>query len=574
MQPAETYRFGPFIVDTARMALIEGGRELELRPKAFNVLLRLLENSGRVVTKDELVEAVWPNVIVNDDALAQCVRDIRKAIGDTEQRYIRTQARRGYIFVHPVIVSGPSAGPAYRSLAVLPFDADDAVDSYLAEGLAEATINSLAKLSGLRVAPRPSVWRYRGSTMDPTDIGRALNVEALLTGRISKGDRQWRLQLDLLDVVRAAQVWGAVYEGDTSKLVSLQTGALGDLAGALRGQLTEEESAALKRPLTDDPDAYDAYLRSRHGWDQRSEAGLRHGIKYLLQAIKADANFAAAHSALAHCYVSIGQAGYIAPAEAYPIGQRHASRALELDPSLAEARVLLGRVHLYYERDWTAAETEFQRGLAVEPNYAVGHEWYSVFLMAAGRPAEAFRALQDARRLDPLSLSIVATAGWIHYLSGQYDQAVKQLTFVLETNNAFRPAHLWLARTYLELGKFDEAMAEFEWVTDNSPGWGMAIAERGFAEGSTGRREAALASLGELEQLSASRFVSPFSFALIHAGLDDARAALTCLEKAFSERSNWLVYLRLDPRWNRLRPDPGFQDLVARMCFPDTNEPE
>ena len=568
MQTAASYRFGPFVLDTARMALMQGDREIELRPKAFETLLMLLRHSGRVVSKDELVAAVWPDVIVNDDALAQCVRDVRKAIADTDQGYIRTLPRRGYMFVHPVVPVVARSATMLRSIAVLPFEADGPANSYLADGLAEATINGLVQLRGLRVAPRTSVFRYRGSTTKPQDIGRELGVEAVVTARVSHRDERLSVQLDLVDVVHGAQVWGAVYQGSASELVHLHRRILRDLSLALEVPSSQEETGKLDRQMSENSDAYRAYLQGRHSWNQRSEEGFAQAIERFQLATEIDPRFAAAHSGLADCYASMGKASYIPPAEAFPAARWHATKALELDPSLSEPLASLGFVKLYFEWDWAAAEAEFQRAVALDPNYAVSHEWYSVFLLIAGRQTEAIREIQLAHRLDPLSMSINSTLGFHYYYAAQYDDAAKQLRFVLEMTKDFSPAHLWLGRTYQELGRLEEALEEFRWVGERAPQWCVAVAARGFVAGIAGRSEEARSSLAELKSLSGHRFVTSYSVALVHAGLGDNDAAFASLDRAFDERSNWLVWLRLDPRWKRLRSDARFEELVGRMHFP------
>ena len=264
----------------------------------------------------------------------------------------------------------------------------------------------------------------------------------------------------------------------------------------------------------------------------------------------------------------MGKASYIPPAEAFPAARWHATKALELDPSLSEPLASLGFVKLYFEWDWAAAEAEFQRAVALDPNYAVSHEWYSVFLLIAGRQTEAIREIQLAHRLDPLSMSINSTLGFHYYYAAQYDDAAKQLRFVLEMTKDFSPAHLWLGRTYQELGRLEEALEEFRWVGERAPQWCVAVAARGFVAGIAGRSEEARSSLAELKSLSGHRFVTSYSVALVHAGLGDNDAAFASLDRAFDERSNWLVWLRLDPRWKRLRSDARFEELVGRMHFP------
>lgn len=437
MQPDEGYSFGPFSLDTARLVLLRGSDEVRLRPKALETLLVLLRNPGRVVSKDELVEAVWPDVIVNDDALAQCVRDVRKAIEDTDGSYIRTVARRGYMFVHPVVAGGaPGTGQG------------------------------------------------------------------------------------------------------------------------------------LEPQITANSDAHRSYLLGRQLWSRRSEAGWRDAIRHFQSAIALDRGFAAAYAAIADCYVSMGKASNLPPAEAFPAAKWHAQRAVELDPRLFEPLASLGFVSLYFEWDWPAADRQFQQAIALGPTYSVTREWYSVFLMATGRKTEGLKQIQLALRIDPLSPAINSTLAFHHYHSGRYDEAAKQFAIALEMSRDFPPARFWLGRTYQELGQFEEAIREFRWIADNQCGWPVAIAALGHAAGIAGRRTEAIEALEELHRLSATKYVTSYCIALVHAGLGDRDSAFAALFRAFEERSNWMVWLRHDPRWTPLRDDARFSDLVTRIGFP------
>ena len=453
-------------------------------------------------------------------------------------------------------------------MAVLPFLSDSPGNNYLGDGLTEATVNGLVQLQALRVAPRTNTLRYKGSAVRPKDAGRELDVAAVVTGSVTQQDGRLRIQVDLVDVARDSQIWGAVYQGDASELVHLQTRILQDLPHALRISLSDQESRRIARQPTANADAYRAYLQGRYEWSQRSEAGLKRGIERFQQAVVIDPQFAAAHSGLADSYSILGYLSYLSPAETFPEARRHATKALELDASLAEAHASLGFVKLYFDWDWSGAETEFQRAIALSPHLASSHQWYSIFLLTAGRPKQALREILLAQEREPLSLSINTDLGFHYYYTGRYADAAKQLKLVLEMGPGFPPAHLWLGRTYQELGQFDDAAAAFRGVDERIRDWPVSIAARGHVAGVSGRQAQAAEALGELERLSARRFVTSYGIALVHAGLGQNDAAFASLNNAFDERSNWLVWLRLDPRWNGLRSDPRFTLLVSRMRFP------
>ncbi len=250
------------------------------------------------------------------------------------------------------------------------------------------------------------------------------------------------------------------------------------------------------------------------------------------------------------------------------MARQHATRALELDPSLAEPHASLGFVKLYFDWDWSGADAEFQQAIALDASYPATHQWYSIYLLAAGRPQDALREIHLARQRDPLSLSINSDLGFCYYYTGQYDEAEKQLRFILEMNGDFSPAHLWLGRTYQELGQYDAAIAEFRQVEARQHEWAVPMAARGFVEAIAGRVDEARVTLVELEKLVHRKFVTSYGVALVQTALGESDAAFTWLDKAFDERSHWLVWLNLDPRWNRLRADLRFAELVRRVGFP------
>jgi DNA-binding winged helix-turn-helix (wHTH) protein len=322
------------------------------------------------------------------------------------------------------------------------------------------------------------------------------------------------------------------------------------------------------RQPTNNADAYRAYLQGRHEWNRRSKDSLRRGIEYFQRAAEIDRQFAAAYSGLADCYAALGYLSFASPSETFPAAGQNAEKALALDKSLAEPHASLGFVKLYFEWDWSGAEVEFQRAIAVDPSYAAAHQWYSIYLLATGRPAEASREIQLARERDPLSVPINSDLGFHYYYTGQCDEALKQLKFVLELDEDFPPAHLWLGRTYQELGRVEDALAEFRLVETSLPEWPVSMAARGFVAGAAGRPDEARKTLAELERLGNHTYVTPYGVALVHAGLGNSDVTFTWLNRAFRERSHWLVWLRLDPRWNELLSDARFVELVRRMRFP------
>jgi tetratricopeptide (TPR) repeat protein len=246
----------------------------------------------------------------------------------------------------------------------------------------------------------------------PKDAGRELGVAAVVTASVSQRDDRLRIQVDLVDVARDAQVWGAVYQGDASELVHLQTRIPQDLSRELKGPLSDQETRQLARRITDNADAYRAYLQGRYDWNQRSEESLKRAIEHFQLAIEIDPHFAAAYARLGDAHATLGYLSYLSPIDAFPAARQQATKALELDASLAEPHASLGFVKFYFDWDWLGAEAEFQRAIALDPNYAATHQWYSIFLLAAGRPSDAFQEIRQARELEPLSLPINTDLGF------------------------------------------------------------------------------------------------------------------------------------------------------------------
>ncbi len=322
------------------------------------------------------------------------------------------------------------------------------------------------------------------------------------------------------------------------------------------------------RAISANHDAYRAYLEGRYAWSQRSEPGLWKAIDSFRGAISLDPGFAAAHAGLADCHATLGYLSFVSPADAFPLARRHALLAIEQDAALAEPHASLGYVKFYFDWDWPGAETEFRRATTLDPSWAAAHQWYSIFLLAAGRADKAAHEIELARERDPLSLAINTDLGFHYYYTRQYDEAIKQLQSVLAMNRDFAPAHLWLGRSYRQIGRFDDAITEFRRVEQSVPEWPVAIAARGSVEGAAGRPEKAKAVLTELQEIAKRRFVTAYGVALVYAGVGDDEAAFTWLDRAFAELSHWLVWLRLDPRFDSLRADPRFSEFLDRIKFP------
>jgi TolB-like protein len=460
------------------------------------------------------------------------------------------------------------------SIAVMPFsfaNADpnvmaDPDREYLSDGITESIINSLSQLHNLKVIARNSVFRYKGKEIDAQAVGRELGVRTVLTGRIVQRGDQLTISAELIDVGDNKQVWGEKYERKILDLLTVQKEIAKKVSENLRLRLTGEEQKLANKDYTHNVEAYQLYLKGRYFWlNKRTEERLRKSIEYFNQAIEIDPNYALAYSGLADGYVVLGLFYILPPTEAFTRAKAAATRALELDDKLAEAWASMSVVKLFYEWDWPGYEREVTRALELNPNYAAAHYEYAQYLAAMGRFDEAVREARRAQELDPLSSAINTTVAWIFYFARDYDEAIERYRKVIEIDPNYFLAHRKLGVAYLQKKMNKEAIAEIQKSRSLSEESVEEIAYLGYAYAVAGERNEAEQVVGELREQSKLRYVSPYLMALIYTGLDEKDQAFAWLEKAFEERSNNLIFLKVEPIFDPLRSDPRFTDILRRM---------
>ena len=459
-----------------------------------------------------------------------------------------------------------------QAIAVLPFEntSNDPNAEYLAEGISEALINSLAQLQQLRVTARSTAFHYKGNVTDPRKIGRELGVTSVLTGKVRQVQDALSVQVDLIDTTTGAQLWGAAYDRKMADTIAIKQAIAREVTEKLKLRLTGEEERRLVQRDTTNPEAYQLYLKGRYFWNKRTGDGLQRGIRYFQEAIEADPHYALAHVGLADSYNFLGAFGIalLPPGEAMPKARAAAQKALEIDDSLAEAHASIAFVRLYYDWDRAASENAFQRAIALNPNYAPAHQWYSHLLMSAGRTSEAIASARRAAEIDPLSLPAGMNLGWQYYWSRQYDLAIERHRKVLEIDQNFEQGHWGLGLAYQGKGLSQEAAFEFQKAADLSGSNPVYVAALGQARALGGAKEAALAIRARLEEQSKTRYVSPYWMATLHVGLGETDLAFQSLEQAYEERSGGLIWLAVDPGMDNLRADPRFAALVRRLKVP------
>ena len=461
---------------------------------------------------------------------------------------------------------------AIESIAVLPFQnrSSEADSEYLSDGLAESLIYRLSQLPNLKVSPTSSVFRYKGKEIDPIKVGQELGVNAVLSGRMVQRGDNLTISAELVDVRSNQVLWGEQYDRKMSDLLATQREIAREIVDKLKLKVAGAEKG-LEKHYTESNEAYQLYLKGRFYWNKRSAENFQKALHYFQQAIERDPNFALAYSGLADTYNLLGgpeAGGDMPPNEMFPKAKAAALKALEIDETLAEPHVSLAHTMYFYDRDWAGAEREYKKAIELNPNYSVAHHWYAIYLSVVGRESEALAEIRRAQELDPLSLSINAWLGWILVLAGQNDQAIEQLHKTLELDPNFMLAHLRLGYVYEEKRMYAEAISEFEQVLRLSGGRFLGTASLAHVYALAGRRNEAQKLLNELLQQSTQRYVSPASIAIVYVALDDKDQAFAWLEKGNEIRDMNVVRLKVDPRYESLRSDPRFNDLVKRMGLP------
>lgn len=642
------YSFGPYQLDPVRRVLLCSGKMVPIAPKAFEMLLLLVENNGRVLGKQELLEYLWPGSIVEEANLSQTIYLLRRALTQNSdgQQFIETIPKLGYRFVAEVVVSVnekassenelinqpqhetvnanriengqsgsfaaitelpvPKSSPyqnkwirvgalalllgimgfasylwlsrqsakpyklgPINSLAVLPFEPIKAgnEDNYLGLGMADVLITRLSSLDKIVVQPTSAIRKYDALGLHPIDAGRELNVDAVLEGTLQKTDDRLRVTLRLHDVRDGRTVWSGKFDEKFTDIFIVQDLISDQVASALTLNLSRDKRALMLKHYTENSEAYELYLKGRYWWNRRTSDGLKKAIGNFEKAITLSPNYALAYAGLADCYNLLNILEAMPPEESFPKAKSAAAKALELDDTLAEAHVALGRTKWVYDWDWNASQSEFKRAIELSPNYATAYDQYGVCLAQRGQFEEALRQLKQAQQLDPLSLVTQVHIGWVYFYSGQYDLAIDQYNRVLEMDPGYFWARAHLSQAYEQKGMYVQAIAELQQVLERSSETSKARHLAGMAHvyGVSGRSGEAKGILDDLLRLGKERPVSPYSIALVYAGLGDGEQAFAWLNRAVERHTGLLVRLRFDHRFKKLRNDSRFEKILSQI---------
>lgn len=457
-----------------------------------------------------------------------------------------------------------------KSLAVLPLanTSGDPDQEYFVSGMTEALINDLAQIAALRVISHTSVLEYKATKKRLPEIARELGVDAIVEGSALRSGGRIRIIAKLIRAVPEQNLWSKSYDRDLHDVLTLQSEVARAVAGEIRVKLNPREERRLRRVTRVDPEAHDAYLRGRYYWNKGEAEDLEKARQHFQAALEKDPLYAPAYAGLADYYSVLPFYTGARPDDVFPQAKAAVTKALELDESLSEAHGSLAYILTYYEWNWAGAGKEFERALELNPNDATLRHRYSRYLSSLGRVDEALTQMTRARELDPLSLIIKANVGVIRYFGRQYDQSQEQMMSVLREKPDFSVAHWGLGLVYEQTNRNKEALAEFEKAVAISHRGPNSIASLGHAYAVNGNRDGAQKVLGELRERAKKEPISAFHIALVEIGLGDKEAAFAALEDAYRERSTLLTYLKMDPRFDPLRGDPRFNDLLRRIGLP------
>jgi serine/threonine protein kinase/Tfp pilus assembly protein PilF len=455
---------------------------------------------------------------------------------------------------------------AIDSLAVLPLVnvGGSAETEYLSDGLTESLINRLSEISSLRVMAPSTVFRYKGREADPQRVGRELGVKGVVIGRVDRRGDTLVVQASLVNAADGSQVWGDRFDRRPSDALALQQEISREIADTLRLKLTGEEQRKLVKRYTDSPNAYQFYLRGRYFVEKRTRADLGRAIEYFQKAIVEDPKYARAYAGLAEVHYILPMVCDVPPKESFPQAKEAAAQALKIDDSLADAHVSMAMIHFWYDWDWKNAELEFSRAIALNPNDSTAHRSYGHLLSNLSRYPEAVEEMRRALDLDPFSLVSNALLGQCYYHARRYNLAIDQLRKTIELNPNFWLPHHALGRVYEREGMYEEALAEF-WKARDLGGPTITSALAAYTYARMGRRREALKVLDELKNPSITPYVPPSSIAMVHLGLGEKEKAWEWLERAYEDRDPILTFIVVEPKWDDLRSDPRYADLVRRV---------
>ncbi len=623
--------FDDIIVDAEGFRVKKSGQNINLTPRAFDVLTFLIKRGGRVVEKQEVFEAVWKDTFVSDNALTKIIKEIRHALEDPADnpRYIETVPKRGYRFIGDARQNGDQISPVLeenrlgqitgkgdepntstfqplhrklsphvvllviglilisalaawfmfsqkqavtppapvRSIAVLPFQPlnADSRDESLEMGMAETLTTRLSNLKQIVVRPMSAVRKYTDPQQDLVKVGEELQVEAVLDGSIQKAGERVRVTVRLINVRTGLPIWSEQFDENFIDIFKVQDSIAERVTDALKLQISGQEKEQLAKHYTDNPEAYQLYLRGQLLWHRRRQNWIEQSLAYYQQALEKDPNFALAYIGAADAYIMLN-GHHKMPAQETEANARPAiMKALEIDDTLALAHNALAELKYQYEYDWTGAEKEFKTAIDLNPNIAWIHQAYGWFLMSAGRFNEAATEMERARELDPNSLTINVGRGRLFYFSRQYDRAIQQIENIIAVEPNEDSSYTALATIYEQKQMYSEALETSlkVWTLNGTPP--EKIEEFREAFRLSGWQGFLRKRLDGLEERAKTTYVNPYSFATLCARLGMKDEAFAYLEMTLEQRNPSILQIKIEPEFDAIRDDPRYVKLLSRI---------
>lgn len=607
------YQFGPFRIDSVERLLYRGGEMIPLTPKVVDTLLALVSNAGRVMEKDELMRAIWPDSFVEEGGLARNISLLRRVFETAADggQYVETIPKRGYRFVglltEPQAAPGlgspatrspaPPAKPNHQphwewigpavllvavlifgyfwlgrhpripSLVVLPLK-DLSGDAAIAEGIHDEINNILGTIGSLHVIAQTTAMTYQGSKKPVKAIAQELGVDAVIEGTVRQSGDRIHIGLQLVEAKTETELWANSWEGALRDVEALGREVARGIAAECRVKLTPGERARLSGSRAVKAEAFRNYQYGRFYWNKRTPEGVQKALAYFQQAIQEDPSWAVPYAGLADALAQMGTNGSDAapPKSVMPRAKAAALQAVALDNTLAEAHTSLGNIKMAYDWDLEGAHREFQHAVELNPGYPTAHHWYAHYWLAMGQTDKALHEIQVAQDLDPLSLVINVGAGFCLYQAGKFDEAIEQYRSTVNMDPTFPLAHSLLGMAWEAKKLYPQAIDEYNKALALPGSPGLAMAGLGASYALSGNPREARHWLDQMTQTAKKQYVPAMYFAVVHTAFGDKDQGIEWTRKAFDERSDYMINLRTEPRAAGLRTDARFQELLNQVA--------
>jgi TolB-like protein len=583
---ARKFSFEEFDLDIAGYKLLRNGKHVSLERRPMDLLILLAERRGQLVSRTEIAERLWGKDVFVDveNGINTAIRKVRQALRDPADspRFIETVPGRGYRFIAPFAAPRPKPQKAQQTaagaeqrvmLAVLPFEnlSGSPDQEYFSDGLTEETISCLGRISPERmgVIARTTSMAYKASRKSVRAIGNELGVDYVLESSVRHEGNHIRITAQLIRVKDQTHVWAETYDRELTGVLDVQRELSTAIVRSVRLRLSPQRLAALEQPKMPSPEAYDYYLRGRHFWNRLSPVATRRAIEFYRRATELDPGYALAWSGLADAYATGPISGDARPLEVWPLAREAAARAIKAAPDLAETQTSLGFLKFWLDWDWPAAEGAFRRAIALNPSYALAHRMLGICLSHMDLKArkEALQAAQRARELDPLNVTYQALSSQIAFAAGDHAAAEEHARRAIELDPEFWIGYMQFGQVLEQLGEAERAIEALETAARFSSGNSKPVSLRGYILAKTGRRKEAQEIMKALETASRERYVPPYAFALIYAGLGETDLALEWLERVVKAHDVHAVFLTNDPKWDFLRHNRRFAQVLNRCAF-------